>query len=227
MEGESIVSRARTAFHSAAAKAEQALNDFKSDLRDSNEQAWRGFGGQFGDVSPSEAEQKGLNDTKHFRWKTPTIGTKQEWQTRLRNIGQGRNRAEDVEKVESPKMSFPIYDENLYRYNQRVALEAKGLETSADGFDAFKKDIIPPSSVLKQLAVAVESEKNYQSVKDFLASTASSSPVRERASLSISAMKSLVLRGKEEKIAFQFRDDEVWSFIQAILDADIRRRTYS
>uniref|UniRef100_A0A7C9EZT1 Uncharacterized protein n=1 Tax=Opuntia streptacantha TaxID=393608 RepID=A0A7C9EZT1_OPUST len=220
MEGESMVSRARTAFHSAAAKAEQALNDFKSDLRDSNEQAWRGFVGQFGDVSPSEVEQKGSNDTKHFRWKPPTIGTKQEWQNRLRNIGQGRNGTEDVEKVENPNMSFPIYDENLYRYNERVALEAKGLETSVDSLHAFKKDIIPPSSVLKQLAVAVESGKNYQSVKDFLTSTTSSSPVRERASLSISAVKSLVLRGKEEKIASQFSVDEVWSFIQAILDAE-------
>ena len=63
------------------------------------------------------------------------------------------------------------------------------------------------------------SGKNYQSVKDFLTSTTSSSPVRERASLSISAVKSLVLRGKEEKIASQFSVDEVWSFIQAILDA--------
>ena len=33
MEGESLVSKARTAFHSAAAKAEKVFIDFKSDLR--------------------------------------------------------------------------------------------------------------------------------------------------------------------------------------------------
>lgn len=62
------------------------------------------------------------------------------------------------------------------------------------------------------------SEKNYRSVKDLLTSSASSSPVRERASLGISAVKSM-LRGKEEKITSEFRDDEAWALIQSILDA--------
>lgn len=63
------------------------------------------------------------------------------------------------------------------------------------------------------------SERNYRSVKDFLTSSASSSPVRERASLGISAVKSLVLREKEEKVSSEFSDDEAWTFIQSILDA--------
>jgi len=62
------------------------------------------------------------------------------------------------------------------------------------------------------------SEKNYSSVKDSLLSAASPL-VRERASLSFSAVKSFVLRGKEEKITSEFSDDEAWSFIQSILDA--------
>ncbi|KAH9606317.1 hypothetical protein KSS87_000232 [Heliosperma pusillum] len=208
----SIVSKARFAFHSAAAKAEQVLLDFKSDLKDSDE---------FREVENSEFEQKAFNESKQSRWKPPSLGTKQEWHERLRNIGKGRKGTEEVVKVESPKMSFPIYDENLYLYNEKISSESKGFETQSlsDGTDA-NKDIIPPSFVLKQLAIATESERNYKSVKDLLTSSASSSPVRERASLSISAVRSLVLRGKEEKVSSEFSDDKVWAFIQSILDAE-------
>lgn len=220
MEGESIVSKARTAFHSAAAKAERVLTDFKSDLRD--EQCRKGPVSQFVGVLPSEAEQKGSNELKQFRWKPPSIGTKQEWHERLKNIGKARKGTEEVGKIEGAKMSFPIYDPNLYLYNEKVDLEAKGLETTSptEGSDATSKDIIPPASVLKQLAIAVESEKNHRSVHEFLTSSASSSPVRERASLGISAVKSLMLRGREEKVTSEFGDDEVWSFIQSVLDAE-------
>lgn len=224
MEGGSLVSKARTAFHSAAAKAERVLIDLKSDLRDSDEFCRQSSSGsQFEeDFSPSEAEIKGLNDSKKSRWKPPNIGTKQEWHERLRNIGRGRKGTEGTENVENLKMSFLIYDENIYLYNEKVAAEAKGLETSspADSSDANNRDIIPPTSVLKQLAVAIESEKNYRSVKEFLTSSASSSPVRERASLGISAVKSLVLREKEEKVPSEFSDDEAWALIQYILDAE-------
>ncbi|XP_021852729.1 uncharacterized protein [Spinacia oleracea] len=221
MEGGSLVSKARTAFHSAAAKAERVLIDFKSDLKDSDEQQCRKNSGcQFEEVlSSSEAEKKGFNESKQSRWKPPSIGTKQEWHDRLRNIGRGKKGAEDTENVEDIKMAFAIFDENIYLYNEKVAAEAKGLETSSDSYDANNRDIIPPSFVLKQLAIAIESEKNYRSVKDLLTSSASSSPVRERASLGISAVKSM-LRGKEEKITSEFRDDEAWALIQSILDAE-------
>ncbi|KAK9689239.1 hypothetical protein RND81_09G045600 [Saponaria officinalis] len=119
-------------------------------------------------------------------------------------------------------MSFPIYDENLYLYNEKIAAETKGFETQAfsDGSDANNKDIIPPTFALKQLAIAIESERHFKLVKDLLTSSVSSSPVRERASLSISAVKSLVLRGKEEKVSSEFSDDKVWAFILCILDAE-------
>lgn len=219
-EETTIVSRARTAFNSAAAKAEKVFADFKSELRDSDEQPTKDSFRQFVDLSPSEPEQKNSNEVKQFRWRPPSLGTKQEWHERLRGIGKGRTGADDVEKVESPKMAFAIYDENLYLYNEKVDLEAKGLETPWPTSDASNKEIIPPASVLKQLAIALESGKNYSSVKDFLLSTASSSPVRERASLSFSAVKSFVLRGKEAKVTSEFTDDEAWSFIQLILDAE-------
>ncbi|XP_021755725.1 uncharacterized protein LOC110720935 [Chenopodium quinoa] len=220
MEGGSLVSKARTAFHSAAAKAERVLIDLKSDLKDSDEQlSKKSSGCQFEEVlSSSEVVKKGFNEPKQSRWKPPSIGTKQDWHERLRNIRRGRKGTEDTENIENTKMSFPIFDENIYVYNEKVALEAKGLETSSDSYDG-NRDIIPPSLVLKQLAVAIESEKNYRSVKDFLTSSASSSPVRERASMGISAVKSM-LRGKEEKFTSEFSDDEAWALIQSILDAE-------
>uniref|UniRef100_A0A5B7AUH3 Rab3GAP catalytic subunit conserved domain-containing protein n=1 Tax=Davidia involucrata TaxID=16924 RepID=A0A5B7AUH3_DAVIN len=65
-------------------------------------------------------------------------------------------------------------------------------------------------------------------MKDLLASSRDSSPVRERAGLSFSAMKSLVLREKEEKFTSEFgADEKVLSLINSLLDAEghfIRRK---
>lgn len=219
MEDESIVSKARTAFHSAATKAEQAFADFKSDLRDSDDQSTHGAFGQFEELSSSETGQKASSESKQCRWRPPSIGTKQEWHERLKSFGKGRKGIDDAEKVDSPKMAFAVYDANLFLYNEKVALEAKGSETPSPTSDASNKEVIPPASVLKQLAIALESEKNYSSVKDILLST-NSSPVRERASMSISAVKSFVLRDKGEKLTSEFSDDEAWSFIQSIIDAE-------
>lgn len=59
--------------------------------------------------------------------------------------------------------------------------------------------------------------RKFNSMKDFLSSPKNSSPVRERVGISLSAMKSLVLREKEEN---ELGDDEkVCSLIQALLDA--------
>lgn len=62
--------------------------------------------------------------------------------------------------------------------------------------------------------------KNYKTIKDLMACSTSSSPVRERASLSFSAMKSLVLREKEEKFASEFSADvKALSLINLLVDA--------
>ncbi|CAO2835931.1 unnamed protein product [Amaranthus hypochondriacus] len=219
MEGGSFVSKARTAIHSAATKAEKILIDFKSDLRDSDEQCRKSSDSVFDAVSPAEVEKKGFNEPKKFRWKPPRIWIKQEWDEKLRNIGSSRKGTEGTQNIEGVKMPFPMYDPNLYLYHERVAAEAKGFETPSAADSSEARDIIPPASVLKQLGIAIESERNYRSVKDFLTSSASSSPVRERASLGISAVKSLVLREKEEKVSSEFSDDEAWTFIQSILDS--------
>ncbi|GAB2277769.1 hypothetical protein Dimus_012473 [Dionaea muscipula] len=222
----SIVSKAKTAFNSAAAKAERIFTDIKSDFVAADH---RDFDKQFGSGCidhlvaqlPEERELKGSNESKNFRWKPPNIGTKQDWQERLKNIGRGRKGSEDTEKVESPTMSFALFDENIYLYNEKIAAEAKGLDmaSQAEGFDVSNKEIIPPASVLKQLALAIEWGKKFRSMKDLLATTKSSSPVREKASLGLSAMRSLMLREKE-KLAAEFDGDEVLTFIQAALDAE-------
>lgn len=64
--------------------------------------------------------------------------------------------------------------------------------------------------------------KKFKSLKDCLASSGGSSPVRERAGLSLSAVKSLVLREKEDKITLEFGDNEkVLSLINSLFDAGI------
>lgn len=45
-------------------------------------------------------------------------------------------------------------------------------------------------------------------MKDFIASSGNSSPVRERGGLSLSAVKSLVLGEKEDKLGFDSGDEE-------------------
>lgn len=50
--------------------------------------------------------------------------------------------------------------------------------------------------------------KRAKTLKDFVASSGSSSPVRERGGLSLSAVKSLVLGEKEDKLGFDSGDEE-------------------
>ncbi|GMP65316.1 hypothetical protein CsSME_00026164 [Camellia sinensis var. sinensis] len=97
--------------------------------------------------------------------------------------------------------------------------ESKGSETGSLPECLSNSSIIPPASVMKLLAIAVEAGKKFNSVKDLLASSRGSSPVRERA---ISAVKSLVLREKEENFSTEFGGDEkLLSLINLLLDAGI------
>ncbi|KAF9620201.1 hypothetical protein IFM89_010936 [Coptis chinensis] len=76
-----------------------------------------------------------------------------------------------------------------------------------EDLNASNMDVIPSTTIIKQLATAIESAKS-NSMKDLLASSRNSSPVKERAGLSFSAVKSLVLREKEDKSTSDFRDDD-------------------
>ncbi|KAL5735896.1 hypothetical protein ACOSP7_030357 [Xanthoceras sorbifolium] len=225
MEHPSFVSKARTAFHSAAAKAERVFTDFKSD-RDSDK------------LSPTEnfeGESKGNNEENHLhlRGRPANRGTKQDWQDRFKNIRIGRKGVEEPERVENSTMAIPFYDENTYLLNMKNDIEAKGTDviSAIEHLNAIDVNSIPSPSVLKQLAVAVEVGKKFKSMRDLLASSGSSSPVRERAGLSLSVVKSLVLRDNDDKVAFQFNNDEkVLSLIHSLFDAEgnfLRRKTGS
>ncbi|XP_022716879.1 rab3 GTPase-activating protein catalytic subunit isoform X2 [Durio zibethinus] len=120
-------------------------------------------------------------------------------------------------------MAVPFYDENIYLLNMKNDAEAKFLEAipSVDVLNTINANNIPPTSVIKQLAIAVEAGKNFKSLKDLLPSSGNSSPIRERTGLSFSVVKSLVLRDKEDKLASGFGDDErVIALIHSLFDAD-------
>ncbi|XVE80413.1 hypothetical protein DITRI_Ditri14bG0137600 [Diplodiscus trichospermus] len=219
MEAPSFVSKARTAFHSAAAKAERVFTDLKSDF-DSDKLLPKEFKKEY---PTNEGEYKSIHEVKHSRWRPANLGVKQEWQERFKNIRIGRKGVEDSDKVENSTMAVPFYDENIYLLNMKNDAEAKVLEAipSVDVLNTINMNNIPPTSVIKQLAIAVEAGKNFKSLKDLLASFGNSSPVRERAGLSFSAVKSLVLCDKEDKFASGFDDDErVIALIHSLFDAD-------
>ncbi|KAJ7963783.1 rab3 GTPase-activating protein catalytic subunit [Quillaja saponaria] len=116
-------------------------------------------------------------------------------------------------------MSIPFYDENLFILNMKNDLEVKASEAipSVEDF-AATTDHIPPSSVLKQLAIIVEAARNSKSMKDFLASSGTSSPIP---GLSLSIVKSLVLREKEEKLTPEFSDNKkVLALIHSLFDTE-------
>ncbi|XP_031406043.1 uncharacterized protein LOC116214742 isoform X1 [Punica granatum] len=233
----SFVSRARTALHSAAAKADRVFTDIKSDLKPDRGQWSSHFsppsnGGRKSPASSvkqseddSPRESKSSHESKQFRWRPPPIslGTKQDWQDRLRNIRIGRKAVDEAEKDEEQKMTFLIYDENLYVMNEKNDAESKASDpmSALEGLLAGNFEKIPPSSIIKQLAVAIQKGTKQNSMKDFLLSSRDSSPIKERAGLSLSAVRSLVLREKEDKDKSDFGDDEeVLSLIKALFDAE-------
>ncbi|KAL9444509.1 hypothetical protein AB3S75_017656 [Citrus x aurantiifolia] len=215
MEPPSFVSKARTAFNSAAAKAERVFTDFKSD-RDTDKQS---------SSLENDDDSTDQQEVRHPlpKWRHARIGTKQDWQGRFKNIRIGRKGVEETEKVENSTMAAPFYDDNMYILNMKNDLEAKASDVGflLERLKATDVNSIPSASVLKQLAVAVETGKKLKSIKDILASSGSSSPIMERASLSLSAVKSLVLRDKEDKLASELGDNEkVLSLMHSLLNAE-------
>ncbi|XP_054798208.1 uncharacterized protein LOC129303138 [Prosopis cineraria] len=221
METPSFVSKARTALHSAAAKAERVLSDLKSD-RDPDKQSPNNLTREEKEESPrSEGESKLRSDLK--KWRPPHISIKQDWQDKIKNIRIGRKEVEDTDKVGDTTMTFPFYDENLYILNMKNDIESKASEATptVEGLIAATKDPIPPSSVLRQLAVAVEDGRRTRSVKDFTASSANSSPAGDKGGLSLQAMKALVLGEKDEKLAIDFiKDEKIGFLINSLFDPE-------
>ncbi|KAK4804884.1 hypothetical protein SAY86_004701 [Trapa natans] len=225
----SFVSRARTALHSAAAKAERVLTDIKSDLKqdrdDDRKSPLSSLKLAEDDYAHELRESKAhiSHEPKQFRWKTPPIsfGVKQDWQDKLRNFRIGRKGADETGKDEDSNMSFVIFDDNLVILNEKNDAELKAADPmpALEGLLAGMVEKIPPSSVIKQLAWAIQNVRKHNSLKDFLVSSRDSSPSRERAGLNLSAVKSLVLREKEDKDKPDCGDDEkVLYLIQGLFD---------
>lgn len=235
MESPSFVSKARTAIHSAAAKAEQVFTDIKSDFISDREgpdsdkispkESIKESGDKSAPRNDSESKNKNEGKQQHMRWRRGKIGTKLDWQDRFKSTIRlgGKREPDNNNKAENSTMALPFYDENLYLLNMKNAEEAKGSHVSSivERLNATNPDTIPPISALKQLAVAVDSGKKFNSVKDILASSGASSPIMERASLSLAAVKSLVLRDKEDKLTSEFGNDEkLVSLIKSLFDAE-------
>ncbi|KAK4714921.1 hypothetical protein R3W88_020828 [Solanum pinnatisectum] len=217
----SFVSRAKTAFHSAAAKAEKVFTDIKkSDLINDPDSDKQSPATSTNEISDDKDESK---DEKNSRRRPPPINAKQDWQERFKNIKIGKRGTEGTNKAESPGMAYAIFDENICFMSEREIPDSKDSESGLRMEESKHRDrdVIPPASVMKQLAVAVEAGKRCITMKDFLASSRGSSPIMERASLSLSAVKSLVLREKDDKFAGEFgADDKVLSLINLLLDAE-------
>lgn len=81
---------------------------------------------------------QGNNEGKHLRWRPTHIGTKQEWQDRLKNIRIGKKGAENhTEKVEETIMDIPFYDENMYIVYMKNDVEAKVMKLTYIYFLCF------------------------------------------------------------------------------------------
>ncbi|XP_074556606.1 uncharacterized protein LOC141812511 [Curcuma longa] len=89
---------------------------------------------------------------------------------------------------------------------------------------------IPSSSVIKQLALAIESSKNFNSVNSLLSSAVEPSYTKEKSGLSFSAVKSLVLRDKEDKeinssISRLFKSEEQYLPWKGVCGSDLTPTT--
>ncbi|KAG2297141.1 hypothetical protein Bca52824_043810 [Brassica carinata] len=202
----SFVSKARTAFNSAAAKAERVLTDLKSHREEEEEQP-----------TGNQTYSKGVNEVKHQGWRTAHIRKKQEWQHKLNNLRiRRRKEVEDQDKVEDPIMAIPfmtqIYTFSKQSKNKKPRLlralpkHATCLSIESDvGYlvetlNAVDVNSIPRASIVKQLAVAInEGERG----------------------VDLSAVKSLVLGEQEDTLGFDSGDEKkLVSLINSLFNVD-------
>ncbi|XP_042061944.1 rab3 GTPase-activating protein catalytic subunit isoform X1 [Salvia splendens] len=218
----SFVSRARTAINSAAAKAEKVLTDIKkSDSNAHLDLDKQSRGASTPECLRDADDPKDSEGANNKRVRPQPIKTKQDWHEKLRNLRLGKKGAEDSAKPDNSTMAYAIFDDNLYLVHERGFSQPDDLEEELESPKAAKADIIPSSAILKQLAVAVEAGSGYSTMKDLLASSKTSSPIREKASMGISVMKSLVLREKDDKMIQEFgSDDKVLGLMNALLNAE-------
>lgn len=70
---------------------------------------------------------QGRHEGSHLnlRWGTPHVGTKNDWQDRIRSIRRGRKGVDEPARIDDPAMAAPVFDENLYLLNAKNDVEAK------------------------------------------------------------------------------------------------------
>ncbi|XP_020692980.1 rab3 GTPase-activating protein catalytic subunit isoform X2 [Dendrobium catenatum] len=163
----SFVSRAKTALHSAAARAEKVLTEIKADLKNDR-----------------DADGQGKKD---FR------------------------KMEDQESAVNDGFSKP---------REEIPEACSAAEHYVNNF--CNKLTIPPASVLKQLAAAYETGKNFICSKNLLNLVEDPLPAKEKSGLSFSSVKSLVLREKDDKSFSNFYDDDELHFkMQLLFDSEV------
>ncbi|CAM0906024.1 unnamed protein product [Alopecurus aequalis] len=169
----SLVSRARTAIHSAAARAERVLTDIKADLRDAD-----GSGGN----------------------RAPSPRTSLDRQADDEAGPSATGQAPDVKPpLDEVLEVIPSADED--------GLNIEPGSTSANTF--------PPASIVKQLIVAIEDGKNFNSMNDMKFN--GDQYLKEKGGLSLSVVKSLVRREKDDRSSTDFYgDDETKSLMYSL-----------
>ncbi|CAN7066887.1 unnamed protein product [Brassica rapa subsp. trilocularis] len=195
-------------------------------LRETTNQSMQHMRSKDQEEQPStrnENDSKEENEVKPQGWRTAHIRKKQEWQNKLKNLRIGRKEVvEDKDKAEDSTMLAPFYDQNsLILKAQEQEAKASDVGNLVQVLNAVDVNSIPRGSIVKQLAVAIEAGKMAKTMKEFAASSGSSSPGRDRGGLSLSAVKSMVLGEKEDKFGFDSRDEEkLVSLINAMFNVD-------
>ncbi|KQK16053.1 hypothetical protein BRADI_1g26457v3 [Brachypodium distachyon] len=163
----SLVSRARTAIHSAAARAERVLTDIKADLRDAD-----GSGGH----------------------RAPSPRTSMD-----RQADAGASATEQSPDVKPPLDEVPevIPSSNENGLNNGLNIEL-GSSTSSNL-------TFPPAAIVKQLIAGIENGKKFKSMNDMKFN--GDQYLKEKGSLSLSVVKSLVRREKEDRSSSEFFGD--------------------
>ncbi|XP_004957825.1 rab3 GTPase-activating protein catalytic subunit isoform X2 [Setaria italica] len=172
---QSLVSRARTAIHSAAARV---LTDIKADLRDAD-----GSGGRSRAPSPRTSLD--------------------------REVDLGATGRELDVKPPSPR------DECFQVLELSPSGNVDSSSIATESISSAKLPTVPPTSTVKQLVAAIEHGKNFKSMSHMRAT--GDQFLKDKGGLSLSVVKSLVRRDKEERSSSEFfGDDETQSLMYSL-----------
>ncbi|XP_068657514.1 uncharacterized protein [Aristolochia californica] len=136
---------------------------------------------------------------------------------------KGKQDLDEKEKAEILNADHnAVTSEDLDPVDQGSNGDIKGPTISGNNSNVASLCPIPPATLIKQLPMAVEVGRKYRSTSDVLMSTRDS----ERTGISFSAMKALVLRDKEDKVASTIDDkNEMISLIHFLFDVEEESHT--